>query len=171
MKIKMNEVYATLLGVSENLYYKHKRENRPIIRLLDKYFSKYDLKEFVDTGKVEKYDEIVDCDQVKQLFVKTLIKEFDTYRDLEFFTDFIRRVGERRKHYNNLTELDYINYGDAINYFLYETDQFEQTKALRIFSIITKYQSHLLYFYQNEAKILEYAKVNDILPPHTHADQ
>ena len=40
------EIYMNLFDVSINTYYNWKKENRPIINLLDKYFSKEDLEEF-----------------------------------------------------------------------------------------------------------------------------
>lgn len=40
------ETMATLFSTAEGTYYKWKKEERPIIKLLDKYFSKEELEEF-----------------------------------------------------------------------------------------------------------------------------
>jgi len=45
-----------LMKYSRNTYYVWKREKRPIISLLEKYFSENDIKEFLDTGKVSKFE-------------------------------------------------------------------------------------------------------------------
>lgn len=67
----MQEEYCRLLDVSRNTYYAHKRENRPIIALLEKYFSKKDLEEFLETGKISKLENNVgythDLDLIKSI--------------------------------------------------------------------------------------------------------
>ena len=52
------ETMATIFSASEGAYYKWKREKRPIILLLEKYFSKGELEEFLETGKIEKFEKI-----------------------------------------------------------------------------------------------------------------
>lgn len=52
----MIETIVKVLGVSKNSYWNYKNQNRPIISLLEKYFSKNDLTEFLETGQVTKYD-------------------------------------------------------------------------------------------------------------------
>lgn len=73
----MQEEYCRLLDVSRNTYYAHKRENRPIIALLEKYFSKKDLEEFLETGKISKLENNTgytrDIDILKSLVTKDAI--------------------------------------------------------------------------------------------------
>lgn len=53
------QLMVELFQFSSPTYYKWKKhENRPIFDLLDKYFSKEDLEEYVKTGKVSKYEAI-----------------------------------------------------------------------------------------------------------------
>jgi hypothetical protein len=53
----MREVITKLLSFgSQNTYYQWKKQNRPIIKLLEKYFSKEELEEYLNTGKVEKLE-------------------------------------------------------------------------------------------------------------------
>lgn len=52
--------YCQLLKVSRNTYFVHKREQRPIVLFLEKYFSKEDLEEYLTTGKVSRLDSIED---------------------------------------------------------------------------------------------------------------
>lgn len=49
---------STLFGFSAPTFYSWKKEQRPIINLLDKYFTKEDLVEFLETGKIEKLENI-----------------------------------------------------------------------------------------------------------------
>lgn len=53
----MQEQYCKLLDVSRNTYYVHKREDRKILSLLEKYFTESDLEEFLQTGKIEKLED------------------------------------------------------------------------------------------------------------------
>lgn len=52
------ETMATLFSTAEGTYYKWKKEERPIIKLLDKYFSKEELEEFLSTGKINKLENL-----------------------------------------------------------------------------------------------------------------
>lgn len=65
------EIYMNLFNVSINTYYNWKKEDRPIINLLDKYFSKEDLEEFLKTGEITKLEK-----------VKTTSNQFDYINDL-----------------------------------------------------------------------------------------
>lgn len=54
--MKLDEVTSTILDCSVSGYYKWKKEGRPIISLLEKYFAKEDLEEFLVSGKIAKLD-------------------------------------------------------------------------------------------------------------------
>ena len=45
-----------IFGFSRNTYYVWKREGRPIIELMEKYFSTQDLEEFIQTRKISRFD-------------------------------------------------------------------------------------------------------------------
>ncbi|MCT7575260.1 hypothetical protein N5U00_07955 [Aliarcobacter butzleri] len=47
---------AKLFSTAEGTYYKWKKENRPIINLLETYFTKEDLEEFLTTGEISKQE-------------------------------------------------------------------------------------------------------------------
>jgi phosphoglycerate-specific signal transduction histidine kinase len=49
---------AAIFSTSEGTYYKWKRENRPIINLLDKYFTKEELEEFLETGEISSFSKV-----------------------------------------------------------------------------------------------------------------
>lgn len=50
------QVMAKLFDTAEGTYYKWKKEKRPIISLLEKYFTKEDLEEFLEYSTVEKLE-------------------------------------------------------------------------------------------------------------------
>ena len=49
-----------MLGNTEKSYYRWKKENRPIIAFLERYFTKEDLEEFLKTGIVSKLENTED---------------------------------------------------------------------------------------------------------------
>ncbi|MCK9455209.1 MAG: hypothetical protein WCY51_07345 [Sulfurimonas sp.] len=66
---------------SPNTYYKWKKEGRPIISLLEKYFTKQDLQEFLQTGQINKFDKLEDFDTyIDRIYYKW----FKKYQNLAF---------------------------------------------------------------------------------------
>jgi hypothetical protein len=55
MESILKKEICKLLGISSASYYRWKEE-RPIITLLEKYFSDQDLEEFLETGKISKLE-------------------------------------------------------------------------------------------------------------------
>lgn len=59
--MRIEQLMSKLFGFSTQTYFNWKKDSktkRPIISLLEKYFSKDDLQEFLDTGKVAKYEKM-----------------------------------------------------------------------------------------------------------------
>lgn len=54
--MKKDELFSKLFEFSIPSYYNWKKENRPIIKLLEKYFSNEDLEEFLEKDKIHKFD-------------------------------------------------------------------------------------------------------------------
>lgn len=52
----MINTIATILGIHRNSYFNYKKQGRPIIKLLEKYFNKEDLLEFLNTNKIQKLE-------------------------------------------------------------------------------------------------------------------
>jgi len=50
--MKTEDVFCKLFGFSKNTYYSWKREKKPIIELLNKYFTKDELLEYVETEEI-----------------------------------------------------------------------------------------------------------------------
>ncbi len=60
--MKLEEIYMELFNFSRPTYYKWKRENIKVIKLLERYFSKEDLEEYLETGKVSRYENVDNLD-------------------------------------------------------------------------------------------------------------
>jgi len=52
----MINAITALLGVSKNSYWNYKKQERPIISFLEKYFSKEEIEEFLETGSMQKLE-------------------------------------------------------------------------------------------------------------------
>lgn len=75
--MKLDEATSTILGCSVSGYYKWKKEKRPIIKLLEKYFNKEELEEFLESGKIEKLEK---TDFLKQQVIeKNRIKYLSSF--------------------------------------------------------------------------------------------
>lgn len=89
----MNRILVSdLLGISEKSFYRWKEE-RKIFKLLEKYFTDEDIKDFLENNKIEKLDLIKDVsiNELKELIIlknnKSIIEEIEKkkqeIRDLE----------------------------------------------------------------------------------------
>lgn len=58
MEALMIDLISKILDVHRNSYFNYKKQGRPIINLLEKYFSKAELEEFLSTGKINKFESI-----------------------------------------------------------------------------------------------------------------
>lgn len=57
------EIYSKILDVSEKSYYRWKsKDHTVLIKLIEKHFSDSDLEEFLQTGKIKKFEEIEDLE-------------------------------------------------------------------------------------------------------------
>ena len=56
--MNFEKLILELMCFSRNTFYVWKREERPIISLIEKYFSNEDLKEFLETGGIKKFENI-----------------------------------------------------------------------------------------------------------------
>ncbi len=54
----MKEAIKKILDISDKTYYNWKNQNRPIVKLLEKYFEDEDLSEFIEKGTVDKFEKL-----------------------------------------------------------------------------------------------------------------
>ncbi len=80
------ETISNLLGVSVKSVYNYDKENRPIIRLLENYFTNDDLEEFLETNEIKKQELIKDItnDKLKEILKDThnqkILDEIETLK-------------------------------------------------------------------------------------------
>ena len=72
--MRYEKIITLLMCFSRNTFFVWKREKRPIIALLEKYHSKEELEEFLETGKISKQDRLNELLQIEQNYkeLKTL---------------------------------------------------------------------------------------------------
>ncbi|MDQ1339046.1 MAG: hypothetical protein QG567_195 [Campylobacterota bacterium] len=58
MKMDFKTLMSKLFGFAAPTYYTWKRQERPIIHLIAKYFSREDLEEFLTTGGIKRLDDL-----------------------------------------------------------------------------------------------------------------
>ncbi len=63
------ELIAETLGVSVKSVYNYIKEKRPIISLLERYYSESDLQEFLQTGRINRYENF-DAAKADPLFIE-----------------------------------------------------------------------------------------------------
>lgn len=73
------DVFMKLLDISVNTYYLWRRQGRLILSLLDKYFTKEDLEEFLASGKVSKYEEAENSKLANYVRTSEIIKLLTKY--------------------------------------------------------------------------------------------
>lgn len=128
------EIFMELFNISVNTYYLWKKEGRPIISLLEKYFSKENLEEFLQTGNIQKLDSLVKLDS--------------------FFNSFSLEIQQKMSLKLNIT-------GD--NYSFYELDEyvglfFYNNQNLKIEELQLKILKHI----SNSDKLSQNQKISYI---------
>lgn len=105
--MKREEIFTQLFQFSVPTFYNWQREKRPIMELLDKYFTKEDLEEFLEYGTVEKleFTNLQDYGNRVAEFVKIL----DKLRDF-LYQDYINVTHtsflEKKDDISDIEELD-----------------------------------------------------------------
>lgn len=59
-------IMSKLFDFSKPTYFRWKKEKRPIISLLDRYFSKEELEEYLNTGKIQKFENEIHINLIAQ---------------------------------------------------------------------------------------------------------
>lgn len=54
--MRLNELVTKLFGFNQSTFYRWKKEERPVVVLIEKYFTQKDLEEFVTTGTIKEFD-------------------------------------------------------------------------------------------------------------------
>lgn len=96
------DLIAKVLGVTVKSVYNYEKENRPIISLLEKYYTDDDIQEFLETGKISKLESIELDNQFKQLILndhmlhnaahKLYLLSSGTFKMLDILTDALQDI-------------------------------------------------------------------------------
>jgi len=77
--IIMKDIVCEIVGISQGSYYRWKQE-RPIINLLEKYCNQEDLQEYLDTGRIEKFEKnFQHNDDMEDFFLKNGLMKIEIY--------------------------------------------------------------------------------------------
>lgn len=68
----MIDAIIKMLGVSKNSYWNYKKQSRPIISFLEKYFTAKELEEFMKTGNIRRLDENNISNKKLEMYENTL---------------------------------------------------------------------------------------------------
>ncbi|MDD5406978.1 MAG: hypothetical protein PHE73_08590 [Sulfurovaceae bacterium] len=83
--MKKEDIFSKILDCSVSGFYKWKKQNRLIIKLLEKYFTQKDLEEFIDTGSITKLEALegLSIEDVKFILDnKEIIMKFQEIKQL-----------------------------------------------------------------------------------------
>ena len=114
----MKEAIKKVLSISDKSYYNYKEQRRPVILLLEKYFTKEDLNEFLETGKITKLENLPNFNKEVNRIVNKIEKRlipninvddimfiakeftFDLNRNIGYIADFRSFTNWLRVHEN-----------------------------------------------------------------------
>ena len=109
--MKTEDIFCQLFGFSKNTYYSWKREKKPIIELLNKYFTKDELLEYIETDKISNMQLIEDF-RAKE---KMCINNFLSLLTLLYKKDGLDKVSIDSSSNNYLkTFVRYLHFTDKI---------------------------------------------------------
>ena len=70
------KLITKLFGFSEPTFYawvKEKKDKRKILNLIEKYFSSDDLAEFLETGSIDKYEKMIEREELMEKYEKDVV--------------------------------------------------------------------------------------------------
>lgn len=131
-----------LMCYSRNTYYVWKREKRPIIELIDKYFEDFEITEFLETGKISRIENNKDqellnneASKIYNHFISSLYEKDKSL--LKLFLIVINNANENNLNLN-------LNFIDLV--FEAEGEKKDKIHLIKEFSKISQ-NSNILFFY------------------------
>lgn len=151
--MKYDELISNFFGFSIPTYYNWKREKRPIIKLIDKYFSEDELMEFLENERIAKLEilNIVESQIERDSFeVLQIFKQINQLADNSLALYFISNIFlEPSFRINDFIRL----YALWEKYITYE--EFEQIiKLLEDYELLYKYSDAIKYISLKKLKVL-----------------
>ena len=174
------ETMAKLFSTSEGTYYKWKKEERPIIKLLEKYFDKADLEEFINENKITKIDKFKSLEillnsntkSYDEFFSKIYIKGTfeDTVKDISSYKNsiiykYFKFLTDKNNDIQKLISIKSFN--SRLLHYFFSSSNIENEYYLGdeliayISNIYTSTQYSILYFYLSNFE--DYYRYDDLL--------
>ena len=125
----MEKTILDLFKYSRGTYYSWKKEQRPIIKLIEKYFTKEDLVQFIHTGNISRYD-------LTNVYTQ---KQFDEYRF--FIEKIIDTLGNEGVYlyFSFLDKFAQNLFDDLLNYSPNKSNTINEKVFILLISFLNKY--------------------------------
>ncbi len=163
-----SEVMSNLLEISENSYYRWKKKDHiKLITLIEKYFTTKDLEEFIQSSKINKFENI---NYIQEYFIETKKDRYiQNFKDnnsslmliigneyiADFYFDFLTNL-KSKKNFFSTTDYEYESYfierydfNKALSDYIFENQQKEFEKKnfeIRLLSIKEEKEAEHEYF-------------------------
>jgi predicted transcriptional regulator len=72
MERGFKKLACTIMGITQRSYSNYFDQNRPIINLLEKYFSKQDLEEYLETGSIKKIERLKELEEIEKKYLQII---------------------------------------------------------------------------------------------------
>lgn len=85
------EIFTEFFQISVNTFYLWKKQNRPVIEFFSKYSSDYEIKEFLETGKINKFENLGEYTYFSTVNFLDKLNFLDKneFQGYSYFTDFL----------------------------------------------------------------------------------
>lgn len=163
MKINAS-TFSKLLEVSEKSFYRWKsKDHKLLINLIDNYFNENDIKEFIENGKINRFDKFenyINKNMLNNDYIKdTESLKFITKKYYEFIKDIVKSTDEDIEDNNELYETDLYYIAKFIKEFKNNEDIVNEESYQ--FGYICTYQEALINFIKKE-RIMSF-RINNLL--------
>jgi len=103
MKISKNDIYSKIFGFNPSTYYRWKENRRPIIDLINKYFSVSELNDFLNEKQIQRFELSERQKQnriyISDKYINIFLKEISLFRiENQDFLDFYINILVYSKH-------------------------------------------------------------------------
>ncbi len=109
-----NSIIASIMKMTPQGVGKWKKEERPIIKLLDQYLTKEDLEEFLKTGKILKLEFIPNLDDVLKIINNKIQEQLNKYTTecskMEFIMCVDMITAYLQKDKKELNQIEFLKY-------------------------------------------------------------
>jgi len=162
----MYKQIAEIIGNNEKTIYRWKKEERPVISLLEKYFKKEDLVEFLETKKIGRFEntnflltEVIEKNRIKYLESFTYYNSYDSLDNshttfINFYFEFLTYLKEDDSFYKK--QFQYL-----LNYFFISKSSRKFDKEL-LDNYDEKYKEASDFYHKYHKTALEDMDSNDI---------